>query len=433
MKKKYTIKLMMLGITLALALTGCGQAEDSGGGPEDNLQTTGSGEWTSKPETTKEPELTEAPVAGPIMETSYLTDEMYERATQFLEGDLTRLAKVMRKARNGEEITIGVIGGSITERYSASSYDKCYASHVQRWWEERFPDTKVNFINAGIGGTSSYLGVHRADEDLLYAKPDVVIVEFSVNDNNDNFFKKSYDNLVRKILLEEQEPAVMLLFTTQENGTNAQANDSLIGFKYHLPMLSYGNAVLPSIEAGEFKWTDISPDNIHPNDRGHAIIGEIVYRYLNDVYARLEDISEEVTPFNEKVVTKEAYLNATLLDSDDIEPVSWGSYEKKAINGHLSNNWFTATGEESIIFEVEAANIGIAYQRTTSGTYGQYEVYIDGEYAKTLDGNFKNGWGDTLQPDEVYVSDAPAKHTIEIRKAADSTGDLFAIVALLIS
>ncbi len=432
MKRKYMTKLLTLGITAALALTACGQTGNSGSEAVDNVST----ESSMGQESSAEPEVTEEPVekaADLTLETDYLTDEMYERATQFLEGDLTRLAKAMRKAQSGEEITIGVIGGSITEKYSASSYEKCYASYVQKWWEERFPDTEVNFINAGIGGTSSYLGVHRADEDLLYAKPDVVIVEFSVNDGNDMFFKKSYDNLVRKILFEEQEPAVMLLFTTQENGTNAQENDSLIGFKYHLPMLSYANAVLPSIEAGEFTWADISPDNVHPNDRGHAIIGEIVYRYLNDVYARLDDISEEVTPFNEKAVTKEVYLDAALLDSDDIQPVSWGSYEEKAVNWYLPNNWYTATGEESIIFEVEAANIGIAYQRTTDGTYGQYEVYIDGEYAKTLDGNFKDGWGSTLQPDEVYVSDEPAMHTIEIRKAEDSTGDLFAIVALLIS
>jgi len=223
------------------------------------------------------------------------------------------------------------------------------------------------------------------------------------------------------------------LFMTQENGTSAQANDSLIGFQYHLPMLSYGNAVLTSIKDGEFTWKDISPDNIHPNDRGHAIVGEIVYRYLNEVYADLDTISEEVTPFNEKAVTKEVYLEATLLGADDIEPVSWGSFEKKDVNWHLPNNWYTETGDEAIVFEVEATNIGIAYQRTIAGTYGQYEVYIDGEYIRTLDGNFKNGWGDTLQPDEVYTSDAPAKHTIEIRKAPDSTGDLFAIVALLIS
>ena len=435
--KRKNIRTMICGLSLLFILTACGQTGDAGNEAVDNMSQTESNLQQSveddslQQESATESETTS--VESLPLKTDYLTDEMYERATQFLEGDLTRLAKAMRKAQSGEEITIGVIGGSITERYSASSYDKCYASYVKSWWEERFPDTKVNFINAGIGGTSSYLGVHRVEEALLYANPDVVVVEFSVNDGNDNFFKKSYDNLVRRILKEEQEPAVMLLFTTQENGTNAQANDSLIGFKYSLPMLSYANAVLPSIEAGEFTWKDISPDEVHPNDRGHAIIGEIVYRYLNEVYARLDEISEEVTPFTQAAVTKEAYLNAQLLDANDIEPVSWGSFEKKAVNYYLPDNWYTASGEEAIVFEVEAANIGIAYQRSTDGTYGQYEVYIDGEYVKTLDGYFKNGWGSTLQPDEVYVSEEVSKHTIEIRKAADSTGALFAIIAWLIS
>lgn len=431
MKRRYVIKALALGISMVLTLSACGQTQNQGSEPVDNT-----GNTTQQSSTENVAEPTAEPVQeieGLSLETEYLTDEMYERATQFLEGDLTRLAQAMRKAQNGEKITVGVIGGSITEKYSASKYEYCYASHVQSWWEKRFPDTKVNFVNAGIGGTTSYLGVHRVEEDLLYAKPDVVVVEFSVNDGNDNFFKKSYDNLVRKIMFQEQEPAVLLLFTTTEGGYNAQENDSLIGFKYRLPMLSYANAVLPAIKAGEFTWKDISPDDVHPNDRGHAIIGEIMYRYLNDVYARLDEISEEVTPFQEKAVTKDVYLDAKLLDSDDIEPTSWGSYEQKEVNWYLPNGWYTATGEEAIVFEVEAANIGIAYQRTTDGKYGQYEVYIDGEYVKTLDAYFKNGWGSTLQPDEVYVSEEPAKHTIEIRKAADSTGDMFAILALLVS
>lgn len=447
MKKKWLLKCMALCITVTMCMSGCGKTGESGGSSEDNIQgavtaegevdagTDGvTGEDAMGGDTSTTEEGSSYAQADPVpLKTDYLTDEMYERATQFLEGDLTRLAQAMRKAQAGEPVTIGVIGGSITERHSASSYEKCYASYVQQWWEERFPDTEVTFINAGIGGTSSYLGVHRVDEDLLYAKPDVVVVEFSVNDSNDNFFKKSYDNLVRKIMFEEQQPAVMLLFTTQENGTNAQANDSMIGFKYQLPMLSYGNAVLPSIEAGEFTWKDISPDNIHPNDRGHAIIGEMMYRYLNDVYARLDEISEEVTPFTAKAVTKDVYLEAKLLDSDDIEPVSWGSFEAKEVNWYLPNNWYTETGDEPIVFEVEAANIGIVYQKTTDGTYGQYEVYIDGEYVYTLNGDFRNGWGTALQPDEVYVSDEPAKHTIEIRKKEGSTGDKFAIIGLLIS
>lgn len=430
--RKQLGKMMALGASVVCVLSACGQASSHEAECVDNSVVSDS---VKQEESVVDTEPTKNPVEEKrlSLETDYLTDEMYARATQFLEGDLTRLANAMRKAQRGEEITIGVIGGSITERYSASSYEYCYASFLQRWWEERFPQAKVNFINAGIGGTTSYLGVHRVEEDLLYASPDVVVVEFSVNDNNDIFFKKSYDNLVRRILLEEQEPAVLLLFTTTEGGYNAQENDSLIGFQYHLPMLSYANAVLPAIEAGEFQWKDISPDDVHPNDRGHAIIGEMMYRYLNDVYAGFDEISEEVTPFTEKAVTKEVYLEARLLDSDDLQPVSMGSFMEKQVNWHLPNNWYTDNGEDAIVFEVEAANIGIAYQKSTDSTYGQYEVYVDGEYVRTLDGYFKNGWGDSLQPDEVYCSDESANHTIEIRKATDSTGDKFAIIALLVS
>lgn len=372
--------------------------------------------------------------AGVPLHTDYVTDEMYERAVSYQQGDLTRLAAVMRKAQAGEDITVGVIGGSITEGYSASNREKnCYAYHMYEWWQERFPDITVNYVNAGIGGTSSYLGVHRVQEDLLDEKPDFVIVEFSVNDGNNSFYKKSYDNLLRRILLDENSPALMLLFTTQENGTNAQMNDALLGFGYKLPMISYGNAVLPSIEAGEFTWKDISPDNIHPNDRGHAIIGELLYRYLNDVYARLDEIPEEVTPFTAEAQTIERYMNGRVLDSQSLTPISLGSFEEKKVNWYYPNDWHTTGGEEAIVFEVEAANIGMLYQRTVDGTYGQFDVYIDGECVRTVDGNFVNGWGSATAEMELYTSNEVAFHRIEVRKNADSTGDLFTILGWLIS
>lgn len=368
--------------------------------------------------------------------TEYVTEEMYQRAISFQQGDLSRLAAVMRKAQAGEEITVGVIGGSITEGYSASNRkESSYASLMHDWWQERFPDVSVQFVNAGIGGTSSYLGVHRVQEELLDYEPDFVIVEFSVNDGNNNFYKRSYDNLLRRILVAENQPALMLLFTTQENGTNAQVNDAMLGFAYELPMISYGNAVLPSIEAGEFAWKDISPDNVHPNDRGHAIIGELIYRYLNDVYARLEEIPEEIPSFTASAQTIERYMNGRVLDGASLTPISEGSFTEKVANWYFpyNNYWHTEGGDEAIVFEIEAANIGILYQRDVNDAFGQYDIYIDGERVRTLDGNFVNGWGNSMAEDEIYVSDEPAVHRVEVRKSPDSSGDLFTIIAWLVS
>lgn len=368
--------------------------------------------------------------------TDYVTDDMYAEATKFLTPDLTRLAAVMRKAERGEEITVASIGGSITEGYNATDRSKdCYAELMGDWWEERFPETKVNVVNRGVGGTSSYLGVHRVADEVLSLKPDLVVVEFSVNDGNDNFYEKSYDNLVRRIMKEEYNPAVMLLFTVQENGTSAQGNDSMIGFRYQLPMISYGGMVMKSIKDGELTWKDVSNDTVHPNDRGHATIGELFYNYFNNVYASLSDIPEEITPFDYEIVTKEVYQDADFVTAADIEADSLGSFERKQVNWSYQDNWYTDDGTEPIKFTVEATNIGIAFQREVNKGFGIYDVFVDGQCVVSLDGDFSDGWGSTFETREVYTSDTCATHTVEIKKSDNpkSKGDSFGLVGLLLS
>ncbi len=73
---------------------------------------------------------------------------MYNRAL-LSEGNQDRLANAMRKAQRGEKVTIGAIGGSITEGSSSTEYEKCYAAGFKNWWTQKFPDADINFINAG--------------------------------------------------------------------------------------------------------------------------------------------------------------------------------------------------------------------------------------------------------------------------------------------
>jgi hypothetical protein len=294
-------------------------------------------------------------------------------------------------------------------------------------------NTKVNVVNAGIGGTTSYLGVHRVDQDLLSKKPDVIIVEFSVNDANTLFFKKTYEDLVRRILKSENNPAVILLFMPMENGSGAQTNDLLIGFRYDLPRISYGQLVFKAVEKGTFTWTDISPDGIHPNDRGHAMVGEVLFRYLDTVYAKLDTIKDEVKPLDITPFFNEAYIDANILDSANTEPERMGSFQKSSVDPVFQNDWTTSSGNDGIVFETEARNIGIMYRKTTDGKSGQFDVYIDDTFAMTLDGDFTGGWGNYQETTEVYSSDIRKKHKIEIKRHADSTGDVFSILGLLIS
>ena len=104
-------------------------------------------------------------------------------------GNWYSIQKVMKRAAQGKHVTIGFLGGSITQGSLASKQENCYAALVYKWWSKQFPD--VSYINAGIGGTTSQFGVARVEEDLLRFNPDLIFVEFSVNDENSSFFRET--------------------------------------------------------------------------------------------------------------------------------------------------------------------------------------------------------------------------------------------------
>ena len=361
-----------------------------------------------------------------------VSDKMYNRAIMS-KGNQARLAAAMKKAKNGEKITVGVIGGSITQGSLASIPANCYASKFNDWWQNKFPGN-VEFVNAGIGGTNSYLGVHRVDEQLLSYKPDVVIVEFSVNDTDKVMNKYSYDSLVRKILGCESNPAVMLLFTTMEDGTSLQDTHKEIGEAYDLPMISYHDAVFPEVKAGTLKWTDISPDNIHPNDAGHDIINQIISRYLDELYNNLDSVTEEPAPFAAEPLTKDYYANAKMLSAADITATVSDGFEvvEKDFYDQFHNNWKSTAGG-SLTFEVECSNLGFFFMCTTDGKSGQYEVYVDGAKKGTLNADFTGGWGNYGNTQQVLFAADNVKHTVELKPAAGSENKGITILGLMAS
>ncbi|MGN1303889.1 MAG: SGNH/GDSL hydrolase family protein [Oscillospiraceae bacterium] len=360
-----------------------------------------------------------------------VTDKMYNRAL-LNEGNTSRLAAAMEKAKKGESITVAAIGGSITQGTAASGAENCYASRFFAWWQEKFPECEVNPVNAGIGGTDSYLGVHRLDEQVLSHSPDVVVIEFSVNDTDKTMNKYSYDSLVRKVLSAENKPAVILLFTTQEDGTSLQDVHKEIGAAYDLPMISYRQAVYPEVEAGTINWKDISPDNIHPNNVGHGIIGQLLSRYLDGVYSSdTAALAAEVTAFDAEGYTNDYYKNAKLVNASQMEYTADGfEVGQNKLYTQFPENWITEGGG-TLSFETECQNLGILYLKTTDGKSGTYEVYVDGERKGKLEGDFSGGWGSHAAPKQILLAKDTAKHTVEIKPAEGSEDKGITILAIM--
>jgi lysophospholipase L1-like esterase len=205
--------------------------------------------------------------------TDPLTAEIIARS-QLSTGDFVRFSNVFARARRGEPITLGVIGGSITVGAFATTAQNSYSGRLLAWWREQFPRCDIRLINAGLGGTGSMYGALRAQKDLLASRPDFVVVEFAVNDNWTD--GEAFEGLIRQILAQPNFPAVLLLFMMWENGGNDQEMQAKVGAHYRLPMVSFRDALWPEMAAGHLKWSDYIVDNVHPTDAGHAAAARFI-------------------------------------------------------------------------------------------------------------------------------------------------------------
>lgn len=280
-------------------------------------------------------------------------------------GSSARLARVMKKAREGGRICVACIGGSITQGAYASDYEKtCYAALVGDWWRETFPKAQIEFHNAGIGGTQSILGVHRVERDVLCYDPDFVIVEFAVNDHPEDWETEAYSNLCRRILSWRTNPAVLLLFTTDHAYINTQETEITVGEHYELPMISQRDALRPEIEAGRIKWDEIAKDWVHPNDRGHAIIASLVIDRLQSVYDALDTLNDEEKPLQD-VFISDRYAHAELYTYDDITPESLGGFSFKLEEERFwlvyKKYWHAEGAGDPIVFKVSGSRVFLMY------------------------------------------------------------------------
>ncbi|MEM6886380.1 MAG: SGNH/GDSL hydrolase family protein, partial [Verrucomicrobiota bacterium] len=88
------------------------------------------------------------------------------------------LPHFFKKARSGKPVTVAYFGGSITAHQG-------WRPISFKGLQEMFPESEMEMVNAAVGGTGSIVGVFRADDDLIPSKPDLVFIEFAVNDGRD--------------------------------------------------------------------------------------------------------------------------------------------------------------------------------------------------------------------------------------------------------
>ena len=373
-----TKKLLAVLVSVAMcgaAFAGCGNNADSS--KAESKAESSSSQVEKMPETDEE-----------------WTQAMYDKAMVSY-GNTSMMQNVIKKAQSGEKVTVAYLGGSITEGISAGA-DGCYAKLTYDYFAQKFgTGDNVQYVNAGLSGTPSKLGILRLDRDVLAYEPDICFIEFAVNDGTETDYQNAYESIVRTLLQKNITP--VLLFSVTENDHSAQDYMKQIGEFYHLPMISYCDALRYLFANNRMTWKDFSDDQSHPNDEGHKLVASMVDYYFDTVM----DVAPEgdyVMPTDTVFSPRE--VDAHMYEGDNLTPTSLGSWKEGSTIASFTNGWtYDNTGDNSpIVFEFKDKKfLYMIYKEVKQGEFGKLHVKVtaDGEVYDESDYDTisPSGWG----------------------------------------
>lgn len=215
------------------------------------------------------------------------------------------LPNFFAKVEKGAEVRIGYLGGSITAQ---EGWRPKTLAHFQK----SYPKAKISEINAAIGGTGSDLGVFRLKQDVLDHKPDLLFVEFAVNDGGTSPLQifRCMEGIVRQTWRTLPECDICFVYTVTEalvppmlDGKFQKSASAMekVADHYQIPSIHMATEVAKLAKEGRLVWKAplpksdeekkalgdkvvFAPDSVHPHpETGHELYLQAVVRSLEPI------------------------------------------------------------------------------------------------------------------------------------------------------
>jgi lysophospholipase L1-like esterase len=205
--------------------------------------------------------------------------------------------------------TIVVFGDSTT---ASRGKLEIYANWLVRELPEK--GIKAEIINAGIGGNTTQMAIARFEKDVLSKNPDLVVIQFGINDSaidvwknppktESRVSKEKYIQNLEKIVetLKAQKCGVIFMTPNQmcwtqrlkENYSKSPyVTDDPDGFnvtlreyaqavrelaeKQKVPLVDVYAAYIAYGKVEKQSVNDLLLDGMHPNDKGHRIVADLL-------------------------------------------------------------------------------------------------------------------------------------------------------------
>ena len=166
---------------------------------------------------------------------------------------------------------------------------KSYPFQLLQELKELYPYAVINIINTAIGGENSESGAKRFDNDVLTHKPDVLFIDYALNDRSIGLEKSkdAWVSMITKAL--KHNIKVILLTPSPDQRINIlEPNNELEKHSEQIKGMAekFGVGLVDSY--GIFRKLAISGDSIsnymsqvnHPNEKGNLLIADEIMRYF---------------------------------------------------------------------------------------------------------------------------------------------------------
>ncbi len=347
------------------------------------------------------------------------------------------------KINSGKDLTVAYYGGSVTNGTGVSDTSKSWRGLIGQWLENNF-DNNINNVNLAIGGTGSKYGAYRLNHNVISLKPDLIFVEFSINDFYDYWTEKAdgqeysirFESIIRNIRTELPECDIITILTTEKSHVNinqagelhAQAKEhEMICEAYNVPSIHVGRAISDKVGAGwtDEKWGEYfynsstnSLDIVHPNEKGYEVYYEVIEEYF---YNCLKQTTYNGTIKNHTVPRM---VNDFLIDGNiqyidvDKELVTKSNqlggrgyeYYRDGYLKVIDEDGAMQAKEDASVFVVEFTGTEIAIADYTK--YGNNKT-ID-SYRVSVDGGNEYVVGNKIDPTVLATDLDYGVHTVEV-------------------
>jgi sialidase-1 len=242
------------------------------------------------------------------------------------------LPNVLGRLRAGEPATIAYLGASITNGAGASNSDATsWRALTTAGLRARYPRAKVTEVSRNTSGLGSTLGAFRLQRDVLAAAPDLVFVEFAVNDLDtpEPRIVRAMEGIVRQIRARHRATDICFVYTLHQAMLDDYKTGRLpasvaaherVAAHYGIPSVNVGLAAARSLLGNELAWPAFSIDVCHPTDAGYRMFAGTLRDFLEAESARARPRVEHPFPAR---LRADCWDNVAMLDATARLPQGW--------------------------------------------------------------------------------------------------------------